>query len=74
MDASAQAGAAVGDAPAFLVAGEFPVECDGLQPEFLAALPDQRPTVAAGDALAMPVGLRRAVDFRAGGNHQLPAW
>ena len=38
--------------------------------KFLAGLPDERPTVAAGDALAMAVGLRRAVNFRAGGNHQ----
>ena len=33
-------------------------------------LPDQRPTGAAGDAFAMPVGLRRAVNLRAGGDHQ----
>src|SRR5437867_3658881 len=36
-DASAQTGAAVGDAPTFLVAGKFAVESDGLQAEFLAA-------------------------------------
>src|SRR5436190_18406028 len=70
-DASAQTGAAVRNAPAFLVAREFAVESDGLQAQLLAALPDQRPTAAAGDAFAMPVGLRRAVDLRAGGNDQL---
>ena len=35
----------------------------------VAALPDERPALAAGDAFAMPVGLRRAVNLRAGGNH-----
>ena len=39
--------------------------------KFLAGLPDERPTAAAGDAFAMAVGLRRAVNLRACGNHQL---
>ena len=69
-EAPAQAGAAVRYPPAFLVAGELAVKRDGIEPEFLAGLPHQRPTVAAGDAVAMPVGLRRAVDFRSRGNHQ----
>src|SRR6185369_13470484 len=69
-DASAQTSAAVGNTPAFLIAGEFAVEHDGLQAQLLAALPDQRPTAAAGDAFTMPVGLRRAMDLRAGRDHQ----
>jgi hypothetical protein len=49
---SADSGAAVGNSPAFLVAGELSVERDGFKVKFLAGLPDQRPATAARYALA----------------------
>src|SRR5207253_1568152 len=69
-DASAQSGAAVGNTPAFLVAGKLAVEDHGLEVKLLPRLPNERPTGATGDALAMTVSLRCAVNLRAGGNHQ----
>jgi len=48
------------------------VKRDGAQAEFLAALPDKRPIVAAGDALAMPIGLCCAVDSVPAGITSLP--
>src|SRR6266545_5106288 len=69
-DSCPQPRAAVGDAPAFLVAGKLAVQDDGFKAKLLPRLPNQRPTGAAGDTFAMTVSLRCAVDLRAGGNHQ----
>ena len=64
---AAQAGAAVGDGPAGLIGAvvELTVQGDGPDSHFFTILPDESPTRVAGDALALPVGLRHAVNFRA---------
>ena len=74
-DFAAQPGAAVGDGPAGLVGAvvKLAVQGDGLDPHFLAVLPDESPTGVAGDALALPVGLRHAVNLGARRNDQFAA-
>src|ERR1700687_3001144 len=57
--------------PPLLGAGKLAVEHDSPQMEFFARLPHQRPVVAAGDSLAMPVGRGGAMNLRAGRDHQL---
>ena len=46
------------------------IQGDGFKLHFLTVLPDQRPTGAGGDAVALSVGLRHAVNFRARRNNQ----
>ena len=53
----------------FLGAGKLSVEDNGAEMKLLAGLPHERPTTTAGDTLSVTVRLRRAVDFRACGNH-----
>ena len=46
------------------------VQGNGFKLHFLAVLPDQLPTGVGGDAVALPVGLRHAVNLRARRNNQ----
>ena len=50
-----------------LITGKLAVQRDRLEPKLFRTLPDQPPTPAAGNALAMMVGLSSAVDKFAGG-------
>ena len=49
------------------------VKGDGLDLHFHPVLPDERPTVAAGDAFALMVGLGRPMNLRARRDNQLAA-
>ena len=71
-DFTAQPGAAVGDGPAGLIGFviKFTVKRDGLELHFPSVLPYQCPTVAAGDAFALMVGLRRPMNLRSRRNNQ----
>jgi hypothetical protein len=57
-----------------LVAGELAVQGHGVESQFFAGLPDQRPGRAAGDALPLTVGLGGAVNSVPAGITSLPAW